>query len=245
MTGIQTIRKLLGIKRGSHELPRFIYHLTSKANYDAIVSTGYIRPANDTLFKGQGIFAVDLANLFKRWGRNPAWDNDSLREQLLNRVAKETDDIVILRIPTAKLDKEAIRLRNQNKFFFLTYSGSFKKVIDEAVAAVNKRVSILNDEEKWDRLFSDFLREHIPAELHELITGLPAKSRNLLKQKKAAYEYIYQNQIPVDCFEKIGEVNLATVKKSANFDDKNPIRSIFSALLKDTPEQKATAMIRE
>ena len=66
MIQMQTIGQSIGIKRGSHELPRFIYHLTSRTNYSSIVSSGAIKPFCDNLFNGRGVFAIDLVNLFKR-----------------------------------------------------------------------------------------------------------------------------------------------------------------------------------
>lgn len=183
--------------------------------------------------------------MFKRWGKNPAWGNESLLGKLIKCTSKETDNIVILRIPIARLDREAIRLRNQNKLFSWVFSRPFKKVINEGVKATNKIMSGLKDEEKWDQLFYKFIREHTPDSFRELLIGLPAKLRNLLKQRKVAYEYIYQKEIPVGAFEKIGEVNLKALEKSSNFDAQHPIRSIFRALLQGTPEKKAIVMIRE
>ena len=161
------------------------------------------------------------------------------------RTSKETDDIVILRIPTARLDKEAIRLRSQNKLFSWVFSKPFKKLVNEGVKATNKAMSGVKDEERWDQLFYKFIREHTPDSFKELLIELPVKLRNLLKQRKVAYEYIYQKEIPVGDFEKIGEVNLTALEKSSNFYALHSVRSIFRALLSGTPEKKAIVMIKE
>ena len=74
---------------------------------------GFIKTSPDVTL-GRGVFATELTNLFKRWRLNKSWGNDSLQEKLLSQIAKGSEDIVILKIPTAKLNQDLLRIRSQN-----------------------------------------------------------------------------------------------------------------------------------
>lgn len=101
------------VQYGKHKIPRYIYHLTNKANYDLIKSDGLIKTSKDELM-GKGVFAVELSNLFKRWNKNNSWGNNSLIGQLLRKVSKNNDTVVILKIPTNKLNQDNLYIRSQN-----------------------------------------------------------------------------------------------------------------------------------
>ena len=47
----------------------------------------------------------------------------------------------------------------------------------------------------------------------------------------------------IDICEKIGEINIGELRKSTEYDPIKPMRSIFSALLKGTPEEKGALLL--
>ena len=55
----------LGTKYGKHKVPRFIYHMTNKTNYESMLRDGFIKTSPDVTL-GRGVFATELTNLFKR-----------------------------------------------------------------------------------------------------------------------------------------------------------------------------------
>ena len=101
---------------GKHKIPRFIYHMTNKGNYESIVQDGVIKTTLDGLL-GKGVFTTELTNLFKRWRSSNSWQNVSLQEKLIEQVAKGQDEIVILKIPTAKLDSNKLIIRKNTSFY--------------------------------------------------------------------------------------------------------------------------------
>lgn len=244
-------------KIGKHKVPRFIYHLTTKKNYESILKDGYIKPSSDA-FLGKGVFSAELTNLFKRWQNHKAWGFVSLQDQLIKQVAKGQDEIVILKIPTAKLNPDLLKIRSQHTLFNFYSSDSFRKFSQEGLELMERQpkfreISRLSDfpEEgfsKFKALYKDFLTKLFDKigqkDVGEmLVEGIPAKYSKLLKQRKKAIEYVYFNEIPSSNFEKIGEVNISKLRKTADYDPVRPMRSIFSKLLQGTPEEKGALLL--
>jgi len=226
---------------GKHKIPRYIYHLTTKSAYEKMQKDRLIMPSEDYFF-GDGIFAVELSNLFKRWKQpQKDWGAISLLEKLVQYVSKGKENLCILKIPTKELDRKLLVIRSQNLLFSLT-SDTFckkhnRKDISELVAG-----QISNgDSPEGSLLFA--LEKYLPKMADHLEFGVPAKFSKLYKQRKEAIEYIYPNPIPVNCTQKIGEVNITELKKSQNYDILKPLRSIFVQLLKGTPEEKNAQLL--
>lgn len=245
-------------KVGKHKIPRYIYHLTNKQNYESILKDGVIIPSSDA-FIGKAVFSTELTNLFKRWQVHKAWGYDSLQDILIKQVAKGQDDIVILKIPTSKLNPNLLKIRSQQTLFNFYSSKSYEKFNTTGVMVVEKypefrKIAELNDFPKdalpaFLKFYKDFLTK-IFSHMGEnnlgqmLMEGLPAKYSKLLKQRKKAIEYAYFDKIPVSDVEKIGEVNIAKLRKTADYDPVRPMRSIFTALLKGTPEEKGASLLK-
>ena len=231
------------IHYGHHKIPRFIYHLTTKENYESMLSDQFIKRSSDTSY-GKGVFAIELENFCKRWIK--PFDNYTLGKELIKRISKGNDNIVILKIPTAKLKQEMLRIRSQNIMSDWAHSEEYN-----AAAEVVKE-AILNAPEAEEnqlfeiavKTFKNFMKRSPNKEISTHITeGIPAKDSNLFKQRKHAIEYIYDGDIPMSIVEKIGECNIAQVEKTSGYDWKRPIRSIFKALLSKTPEVKNAELI--
>lgn len=232
-----------GVQNGNKtgKIPRYIYHLTSKENYEKMLQNGVLQTTSDGWFKQKGIFAVELENLFKRWGNNELWEECPLQLSLLEHAAKDSDKIVILKIPTAKLEQENLYIRSQNQLipdhfglsdYFEQICGSTKYKDKEKLDtqdffdiinhALNKRIANLNSQK-------------------HLAYGAPAGQSKLYKQRKEAIEYIYSDPIPMSDVEKIGETNIAELKNLEDEDDipVETMKNIFKKLLKGKPEENS------
>jgi len=227
---------------GKHKIPRFIYHMTNKSNYESMICDGIIKTSQDGLL-GDGVFTTELTNLFKRWRKCKSWNSKSLQEKLIEQVAKGEDEIVILKIPTTKLDSDKLVIRSQNKLF----SWAFSDKADEAF----KQIPAMGNEacpNGWLNKVREILKDIIAKQeskkyAEHLTTGTPAKMSSLYKQRKEALEYVYLDNIPMSNVEKIGEVNIAALRKTAEYDPVRPMRSIFTHLLKGTPEVKGAELL--
>ena len=73
--------------------------------------------------------------------------------------------------------------------------------------------------------------------------GAPVNESKLYTKRKQAIEYVYKDNIPITDAEKIGELNIAALRSSTEYDPTKPMRSIFTALLKGTPEVKGAELL--
>ena len=119
------VAKIINIV-GKHKIPRFLYHMTTKANYEKIVSDNFLRGSKQYgTFNGSShvdsaydcVFLIELTNFFKRWRKSNDWSFDTLQKALIEQVAKGKDEIVILKIPTFNLNPANIFIRSQNELF--------------------------------------------------------------------------------------------------------------------------------
>ncbi len=231
----------LGTRYGKHKIPRFIYHITNKSNYELMLKDGVIKTSKDKLF-GDGVFTIELINLFKRWGKNKFWGGRSLWEELIYQVAKGSDDLVILRIPTEKLNNDLLRVRSQNILF------SWSTSLDCMAATVRAQSEFLKmprETQGWMDKFFDIFKKYLQPNSFgtHLLEGTPAKDSHLFKQRKEAIEYIYKDAIPIADTVKIGEVNIAQLRSTAEYDPAKPMRSIFIKLLEGTHEVKGAELL--
>ena len=81
------------------------------------------------------------------------------------------------------------------------------------------------------------------SETQHMKAGSSIRERKLFQQRKEAIEYIYPEDIPTSRIEKIGEVNVDELRKTTEYDPLKPMRSIFSALLRGTPQEKGALLL--
>ena len=206
---------------GKHKIPRFLYHITNKKNYESIFKDGFIKQTvNDPC---PGVYMVELSNLFKRWSKSPYWKVDNLKKKLINHARKNSNDIlVMLKIKTSALAKNKLIVRSQDIFF---------KEIDKM---------------RRNYRYMDFdTEEEIKNQFPMIFNGIPAKNSSLLKKRKQSIEYIYPMNIQTSCVEKIGEINFEELIHSNKYDLKKEMKSIYSALLKGQPEEKAANLLKD
>lgn len=122
----RTIVKNSGLirKTGKPDIPRYLYHMTRKKNYEQMLKDGVINKYIDTGGSGlSGVFMFDLKNFEKRWVNT--WFNIgdmkvNLGRALLSKHASNsgsggvTQDIVMLRIPTKNMDISKLKIRRQD-----------------------------------------------------------------------------------------------------------------------------------
>lgn len=122
----RTIVKNSGLirKTGKPDIPRYLYHMTRKKNYEQMLKDGVINKYIDTGGSGlSGAFMFDLKNFEKRWVNT--WFNIgdmkvNLGRALLSKHASNagiggaTQDIVMLRIPTKNMDISKLKIRRQD-----------------------------------------------------------------------------------------------------------------------------------
>lgn len=109
----------------SRKIPRYIYHLTSNENYNSMLKDGFInKEGMPRLYIEKGIYTLELSNFFKFWGKNKDWGYDNLQSMILRHIVKwiatsepEKSKLVILKIPTSKLDTQKLSIRSLNKLF--------------------------------------------------------------------------------------------------------------------------------
>jgi len=234
---------------GKHKIPRYTYHMTSKKNYESMVKDGFIKPSNSGLL-GKGVFMTELTNFFKRWRNNKAWREKSLQEKLLSQVAKDENEIVMLKIPTDKLKHNKLKIRSQNILFKWATSKEGTNIFKEACRTAREGNSTA-ELRNWKATISNEYRKALKLIMgndlktfKHLTEGTLAKDSKLFKQKKHAIEYIYEDTIPISDVVKIGEVNLETLRTSRLYDPSKPIRSIFTALLQGQPEVKGAELLK-
>lgn len=99
----------------SKKIPRNLYHFTTDTNYKRIMESGEVGLGGNVLY---GVFMVDLTNFFKAWTCSKTWNSTDLRRMLIKQVLKSPDDkLVLLRVPTKKIDLDKLLIRSQEVFF--------------------------------------------------------------------------------------------------------------------------------
>ena len=237
------------VKYGKHKVPRFIYHLTNKETYNKILQSGELKVAQDAML-GEGIFTLELTNFFKHWRKNKSWSMDSLQKRLIHHTRKGKSELVILKIPTEKLDHNKLFVRSQNRLF--SWADKCNLEMDKAIDEVVKENKIQLDENPIAREILEKIKAKIALlsspkckkeEISHLQGGTLAKNGKLFAQRKEALEYVYTESIPTANIEKIGEVDLKVLCKSESYDKTKPIRSVFTNLLAGTPEVKGAELL--
>ena len=217
--------------------------MTSARNYESMLKDGCIKTSPDA-FIGNGVFATELTNLFKRWRVNKSWQNQSLQENLLQQVSKGSDDIVILKIPTKSLDSEKLVVRSQNKLCGMISRKEFAPLDRD----IDTKFALRKDVKGWLSSLRSYIKRNMetfekPEIVEHLTSGASANRAKHFTRKKEAIEYIYLDNIPVKYVEKIGQVNVAELRKTSEYDPIRPMRSVFGALLRGTPEQKGALLL--
>ena len=193
----------------SRKVPRYIYHFTNEHAYKSMCNDGFIKATiKDSFIKDKAVFLIELENFCKNWGFNKSWDqfSEPLQESLLMLASYFTtpslieskNKLVILKIPTDKLDSEKLFIRSENKFF-------------EQILSVKKDTTDLHPNIKQN-----------------LEGNTPATKSKLYKNRKEAIEYIYKGDIPIEKAEQIGQIlDINTLSYDKNNSVKSILQKIL------------------
>ena len=110
-------------KTGKPDLPRYLYHMTTKQNYDSMLKSGKIYTSHDAGMSSlEGVFMFDMQNFSKRWANTMIQTPNAkanLGTALLCKNITEFKnmtkgiDIVLLKIPTKGMDISKLKVRPQ------------------------------------------------------------------------------------------------------------------------------------
>ncbi len=205
---------------GKHKIPRFMYHLTTEDAYNSMLRDGRIIPSECS--DGRGVFLFDLKNFAKFWRKTKNVGEEpktTLLNMLSNRFLFENNgNIVLLRIPTNKLDAGTLRLRIQEKV----------------------RCGRENYAEFAGDLFDNPYRMSESMEgFRYSVQGEKATNYSLCNQRKQAVEFITPSEVSMDDVQVIGRANID--KEEVSLADKlnKSMPKVWQELTKGSAEAKA------
>lgn len=197
----------------STDVPEYLYHLTSKENYQSMLASGKLKQGFDH-YCGSAVFAFDFNNFNKNW--NNILDSDvNMKDKLLKQAAKFGDDVVLLKIPTKFLDKGKMFVRSENAFFKVSESDLYdKREIQKFVLTPENRLLIETGKTTFGDLFLKrsrdlVLKNETPLTASHFLGEIPVEYANLLDCKGEAVEYLYREDIPISFVSKLGEIKLS------------------------------------
>ena len=232
-------------------IPRFLYHLTTKSNYEEIVRSGRLLAKHEAT-AGSAVFMIDLQNFLKRWS-SFYFCNEKIKidKALFDYCKKDWSGLVLLRIPTQKLKSNALRVRSQAALFaeverleeikrkiYSQFLRERRDYVDATYDKINKtEMSKCEQFYLHKKIYDAYTEQHPLPSFKDIIKeygnskslfGDSAKNRRLYQQRKEAIEYIYPEDITTTQIEKIGEC-----------DRGQSMEKLLFALLKGSPEEKA------
>ncbi len=198
----------------SQSLPEYFYHITSKSNYDAIMSSGQIKTStSDKLLKKEGnqaVFLIDGQNYLTRWNTlNNGRSERSFLTALLQFCDKDSSgDIVVTKIKTSDLDPRKLKFRNQHDVF----DGEFRifrqpqEEVDEYFALRNLYEKLNPDSNLEKDIANDI---YLPNFAKELSNGISMKEFG--KNSDKALEILYMDNIPSNAIIGAKSINVGEI----------------------------------
>lgn len=106
-------------KNGQNNIPRYLYHITNKNNYEKMLKDGFIKMSHDANPETnlEGIFMFDLKNFTQRWLNTGFAIGDeilTLAKALFLNSSSKSSDIVVLKVPTRGLPLDKLKCRTQD-----------------------------------------------------------------------------------------------------------------------------------
>ena len=116
-------------KQDKQVLPEYLYHLTNQKCYKSIMRSGKIKPSRDTI---DGVYMFDMKDFQNNWRTNLNYQGSrTLAEDLINQAIKKEKGLVLLRIPTKKLDPDNFAIRPQDELEAYLKSDDFNNLQDK------------------------------------------------------------------------------------------------------------------
>ena len=213
----ERIRKLSEEEKNS--IPKYFYHITSPNNYNAMRNDGFIRTSTDSHLHKEGneaVFLLDGKNTLSKWSSINNGEESSYITRLLQYCNKDRNgNVLILRIPTSKLDISKLKLRDQDEIldgfpmFQLT-----KKEQDEyfGFARLYEKIHP-NQKRHVGKIESDIFLTELSK---RLTNGEPISELN--KKSKKPLEFLYTGNIPVETVEDIKAIDVSKLSKMSYYD---------------------------
>ena len=228
-------------KTNPNKIPRFLYHLTTKSNYQKMLETGAIKPAKEGLC-GENIFMLDITNFFKRWTKFNAIGGNHQKRLLKKVSGANKQDVVLLKIPTKQLQKEKLGIRSQDVIYSnAEYLGGeqadFMKKFN--CHSEEELLHLLENDDDAFKQFANIFKRYL-----HLTKGTNAGNQKLFITRKDAIEYIYPEIIDIKNVQKIGQINPSEFESCAEFNPNRPMQSVLGKLLEGQPEQKGALLIQ-
>ena len=252
-------------KIGKHKIPRYIYHLTTQENYEKMKNIGFIIPKTSKGDSIEGVFATELTNLLRNWSSLKIGEQ-SLINKLLSMQKQRSDNLVMLKIPTNKLNAEDLYIRSQNNFFLATISifeveGKNEQhfielakklgLLDDYTGKLNLESILKHLEDKkipreeiakiYKTALNNTHNSYLQKEHFASSDVIPAVFSSLYEQKGHAIEYIYKKPIPIDLVEPSNIAPLEGIAYDKN--NNSAIIEFFKKIFQGKPEEKAVKNI--
>ena len=176
-------------------IPPYLYHLTNADCYEKIMETGQINLSKDMI---DGVFMFDMDDFQKNWRNTPNSTNrGSLAQSLVEQALKKEKGLVMLRIPTEKLDPMKFAIRPEDDVTKYIKSTEFACL----TTMFERKGGILNH------------KEMLPKDMVEGYS--PVKAQEYFDESRPV-EYIYQGNIslldvPVENVFEIPDMDRKTV----------------------------------
>lgn len=199
-------------KGAENGLPQYLYNFTSIRNYEKMGNDGVIRTTTDNTLKREGneaVFLADGDNHVNNWNSVENGNETSYITRLLKYCDKDKmGNIIMLKIPTAKLAKEGFTFRNQDWVMNNFPMFDLPKKEQEEYFAFSKLMSKIHKDKK---LQNQGIENNIfmPDRMKHLIEGAPIKE--LENHSTAPYEILYKNDIPFDAIEDIKLIDIRPI----------------------------------
>ena len=195
---VNRISKTQDISFGSNEskIPKYLYHLTTKRAYESMCRTGIILTSSEKASNVQGVFTFEMDNFLKYWDLEDS-EGRNINRKLFNRLDVLDSELALLRIPTAKLNVDELKIRSQNIYFDkYKYQHQLNK---ELAAGVENPTCY----------------KPYRATIDHFMNGDSAY--NIDKYDGHAVEYIYPHEISMDMVELVGFIRPEEFKHCDDF----------------------------
>lgn len=203
-------------------LPEYIYHFTSEENYKSMLESGEIKASySDRYLRDNGnkaIFLVDSDNLLNHWDSLKNETRGSYLVRLLKFCDKsQSGKIVMLKIPTSKLDINNILFRNQNYVMDEFAMYDLPKKTREKFFACSKLIKEIHKDQET---FMDNISCNIfmPEKMKHLKDGCSISK--LQEHSSEPCEILYSTNIPSDLIESATVIDTSAIKNMPMYDEK-------------------------
>ncbi len=209
------------------KLPKYLYHITSTSSLENIKKTG-LQTSEDLYLHANGdkaVFLVSENELLDTWQNLTNGRKSSLEKSLLARLLKFCDKdrsgkLTILKIPTASLNLENLKIRGQEN---VGAFGGFCAIADKDKKQA-KDYMLLKDtfknfkEESGGNIDLDTILEaiYLSDEQKHLEEGLELEE--IEKTKEKPFEYFYKEKINPENIEIVGNLDIKEIQPMSLFE---------------------------